>query len=89
VLAVLDLDEEEEEDFAPVTGTSDAAGDGVFATSSPLPLLDDAWIAGEMSSSSTVACLGAGAGHARGSLGTSTLSKQTLLPFEPPLVLRF
>jgi hypothetical protein len=42
VLAVLDADEEDEDDFAPVTGASDATGDGIFATSRPLPLLDEA-----------------------------------------------
>jgi hypothetical protein len=42
VLAVLDVDEEDEEDFAPVTGAPNAAGDGIFTTSRSLPLLDEA-----------------------------------------------
>jgi hypothetical protein len=46
-----------------VIGTDDTAGEGSFVTSIPLPLLDDARTAGEIISSSIVACLDAGVGH--------------------------
>jgi hypothetical protein len=60
---LVDLDVDGEEVFMPVICTDDAAGEGSFATSKPLPLLDDACTAGEMILSSMVACLDAGTGR--------------------------
>jgi hypothetical protein len=68
-LVTLDADEEEEL-VALVVGILDAAGRGTFVTWSPLPVVEEACIAGETISSSTVACLDACVGHERDSLGT-------------------
>jgi hypothetical protein len=82
-----DLDTDEEEVFVPVIGVDDTAGEGSFATSKSLPLLDDACTAGEIISSSTLACLDAGVDRVQASLGTSTPSK--CMPFDFVLLLCF